>query len=230
MTAMSHQEEQEKLTFGTEGLAARDELLLKSLIRLLAHRTQQQWCYANGPADLMIIGDAPGPIETRIPISPTQSVLYLAQNFGSQTPYLRLPVRSNELEFTLNNLGADIVRSRFTLRSQNAPALASENDELKLLKWPAAALVGTRERLQMTTVLAGTGLSLALLAERTGTDIQVCRAFVQELMKAGVLEGRVTTKIPAADVPLAASVLPPPKPDIISRIRARFGLHLPGAR
>ena len=95
MTAMSHQEEQEKLTFSVEGLVARDELILKSLIRLLAHRTQQQWFYASAPVDLMIIGDAPVPIEQRVSVSPMQCVLYLSQNFGSRTPYLRLPVRSN---------------------------------------------------------------------------------------------------------------------------------------
>ena len=91
-------------------------------------------------------------------------------------------------------------------------------------------MLATRARLQMATVLAGNRISIAALAERTGTDIHLCSAFVQELTQAGVLEEQITAKTPAIDLPTPTKVTPAPKQDLISRIRARFGLSLPVSR
>ena len=46
------------LKYSVEGLSAHDALLLKSLVRLLSHRTHQQWSYQLTQAHLQVLGDA----------------------------------------------------------------------------------------------------------------------------------------------------------------------------
>ncbi len=104
------------LSFSVEGLSAREELLFKSFVRLLNHRTRHAWLYTARPmqfqadfkVDLRVVPD-----ETDHGlIPPEQCLLTLGTLHHIRNAYLRLPLRPEELEVALNRQGDQIISSR----------------------------------------------------------------------------------------------------------------------
>ncbi|MFS2055626.1 hypothetical protein ACEN8K_43375, partial [Variovorax sp. CT11-76] len=62
------------LSFSIEGLPARDELLFKSLVRLLDHRTHQHWAWQVEGADLRVVGDRAAALSAEAADSPLPPV------------------------------------------------------------------------------------------------------------------------------------------------------------
>lgn len=245
------QAEVREMRFCVHQLAARDELLLKSLIRLLSHRTHQRWVYSpEGAVDLVVLGDSLQEVSSAY----TQRIASLAQPGTSalaltighapqgQAHFLYLPLHASALEQMLNQLG------RLIATSQPAPkpvvnAVAaphfSAGDTFRLLRWPPTALLATALHRKLATLMAGKAQSLEVLQQRSGADGAACEQFLKDLHRLQLLE--VTS--PAAEfVPAFDNPLTPEKPahespvnwkasmGLVARIRSRLGLPSTASR
>lgn len=242
------------LYFSVQNISAREELLLKSVLRLLDHRCEQAWAYqpgTGGPgADLVIAGEGTPPKLNLSGRGMPQHLLVLGISAQASRPaFLRMPLRADELEAELNRLGGLICQQLAAGASKapgadrpaapNAPAPtsleskqldgAAQQAPIKLLRWPSANLITTRDRMRLATLMTGQPITLVALAARSGVAIEVCREFASDLGKAGFLgTGDHTAPAPqstSAELSKPAAVA---TTGLLSRIRTRLGLHLFG--
>lgn len=194
--------------FSIEGLAPRDELLFKSLVRLLNHRTLHGWFYTpeqgTKPVDLRVVSDH---LASSINPSPTpyfQGVLTLSAVERLQPGVLMLPVRADLLELQLNRLGQLIETTRrehlagaiatnpasvpvTPLYPLSAAVTTSSERPFSLSRWPSAGLLNSPAKLRMATILVGKSITLAELSRRTGQSLPLCSAFLDDLQRANLL-------------------------------------------
>ncbi len=215
------------LTFSVEGLPARDELLVKSFVRLLKHRTAHEWLYQAQPADLRMVAEGVLSKNLVANSGQQQQALVLGSLPNPRPGYLCMPLRADELQHELDRLGALIVEAR-PAGAENGVNWNAEAPA-RLLRWPPADLVATPQRMRLATLLTGKPLTLNQLHRRSGQPEAECGAFLNELLRAGLLAG--------AAVPAAASAAPAmEKPDtpavaptgLLSRIRNRLSLFTLG--
>ena len=224
-------ERDERFTYTTRGLASRDELLLKSVIRLLDHKTRHRWTYTDDAADLVVLGADVVTDDTGRQAGSGAYHLRLGYMHKQEANFLQLPLRPQELEHMLNMVGDRIAQSRRV----PAPAAADSMNphaQFRLLKWPSVDLLGTPERVKLTTMLARRPQSLAGLMQHTGCSQQLCAAFCDELRACGLLQisGGDTDAAPAPHSQQAGREASASRLDILSRIRLRLGLVLPVPR
>ena len=101
------------LRFSVQSMAARDELILKTMVQALNRRFESQgkvrWTYAaaNTAVDLQIIGDSLLPKTPRdLQIASAKSVLRVVHAPSAKHPYVLLPLRADELAIELEKLGS----------------------------------------------------------------------------------------------------------------------------
>lgn len=237
--------------FSIEGLVPRDELLFKSLVRLLNHRTQHGWFYTPEQGaeliDLRVVSDTLASSINPLPSPYFQGVLKLSAVERSAPGVLMLPVRADLLELQLNRLGQLIETTRrqlFAVTAATAPATlaqpvratAAATDRTVLLScWPPSNLVKSPARLRMATILVGRPTTLAELARKTGQPLPLCIEFLDDLRRANLLTNVSVSKdihLPAANANQQIKVVPaangpgsvPVSRGLLSRIRSRLGL------
>ena len=132
------------------------------------------------------------------------------------------------------------------------PAVKVEiDDNINLLRWPHANLVGTPPRLKLAAFMIGSGTTLRKLQTNSGQTLAACTAFVNDLQASGFLRvTSVTTQnsavvVSAADAsypaPVAIKTIQPAlekasrenhavlvMPNLFARIRARLGMSMTG--
>ncbi|WP_432727493.1 hypothetical protein [Variovorax sp. W6] len=245
------------LSFSVEGLPARDELLFKSLVRLLDHRTHQHWAWQVEDADLRVVGDrlpAPPPEE---PADRPVPLLTIGETPPSRGPFLRLPLHADALEAMLNRLGAMVVHARelglAASRRRTEQGTRGE-EEYRLLRWPSATLLDTTMRMKLATLLASRPASLQALQQRSNASAQECTDFIAALERAGFVAssgngngatGFANSRAPesiwpdshihsGSEAPHMAPAVPAPRatvePGLLARIRSRLGLLSSGPR
>lgn len=238
------------LGFSVEELSARDELLVKSLVRLLGHRTLQHWVFQPDPARAALrILDAEA-IPAQVGLPGSAPVLLVGRSDPGRGPFLRLPPHADEFERVLNQLGTQILQARVQGAAAQAPAPADSapvgGGSFRLLRWPAATMLGIPWRTKLATLMVGQALPINQLHQRSGVSLAECTAFVRELQQAGLLRevvtvGAVVTPAPQGLVPVTATstsgepaqpaplpqTVPAPKapPGLLARIRARLGFQ-----
>lgn len=228
------------LSFSVDQLSPRDELLLKSFVRVLDHRTHQHWHCVDSQGDLRVTGEAAGAAEAH----PAQPVLRVGQPGGGAAYALTLPLHAEELEAMLNRIGDAVVQTR----GAPAPACGAairDDEEFRLRRWPQAALLGSGDRVTLATLMSARPYTLPMLHRQSGVSLKVCGEFLHELRQAGLLHGTPAQAVPAAAPERAAqglasgapTTLPPSagarprvaapvaQPGLLARIRARFGLQ-----
>lgn len=193
--------------FSVRQLAARDELLLKSLIRLLSHRTQKRWVYcSDGPVDVVILGDhlyesfadpvESGPAALGIAQkSPAPLTLAIGHAQQAQSYFLNLPLHANALEQMLNQIGRAIPAAMAPVASVATGVHFSAGDTFRLLRWPPTALLPTVQHRKLATLLSGKSQLLEAVVERSGLQRRECEIFLQGLQRLQLLE---ITSLPAA--------------------------------
>ena len=226
------------LSFSVEGLPPREELLFKSLVRLLDHRTHQHWAWRADQADLRVVGEQGSAGKD----GPFHAVPVLAVGQADAPRgghFLALPLHAEELEKTLNRLGAMVVHAR-GLGLAAAEAEPADDEEFRLLRGPPVALLETPHRIRLATLMTGRPTSLGVLRQRSGLAAQDCLAFIADLRRSGLLEN--VREAPravqhAADGPQPEATTPatppahdPVQPGLLARIRSRLGLLPAGHR
>ena len=232
------------LRYSTLGLEPRDVILLKSLIRLLSHRTEHQWVCGHDDAHLEVIGPLADPASSLPPHQAPSPIRLVMANAPPPEAlhFLRLPLHVNELERMLNQLGQLIAKapapcSPTALNRLPTPTPAPA-PVYHLRRWPQAALLTSRERLNLATLMTVRPLSLAALQESSGQTAQACESFLNDLQSAGLLQPSAAVHVkphtsvgslPETDhkTGQAPAAQPAPVPQgLIARIRRRLGLTL----
>ncbi len=225
-------------SFSLHSLPAREELIFKSVVRLLSHKTHQLWLYypyyGTVRADLLVVAEGSIPRTSASHHGALQHVLTLGASGRSRDFYLRLPLRADELEAELNRLGGLIQASITTSNQPAAPAQPQELDvAFRLLRWPPAALLVTRERMRLATLMTGRAVTVISLQKLSGANLQTCSEFVDELRRAGLM--RDLTSQPARELEVATPPVSNTVPaqaggqsGLLARIRQRLGIQLFG--
>lgn len=232
-------------SYSIEGLSEREGLVLKSMMRLLSHRTECVWVYRQESSELKVVSDQVGAAHAAMPWA--QQVLTLGVIDSKRVAYLRLPLHANELEAELNRLGRLIVpnnnhiavlstapgrvAARLIEELGCLPERKPETEAMRLLRWPPASLLATPDRVRMATLLISSRLSLYALQQRSGASFDACALFFEDLKKANLLTipAQVTEPLARAAQPVAPGASDPP--GLFARIRSRLGLQkasLPG--
>ena len=233
------------LRFRVQQLSARDELLLKSLIRLLSHRTLQRWVYCtDGLVDVVISGDylyesfaepEQKPLAIASVAQQKSAPLTLAIGHARQEqPYfLYLPLHANALEQMLNQIGQAVPPAMSPVASPELAAHFSAGDTFRLLRWPPSTVLPTAQYRKLATLLSGKPQLLEKVIERSGLQRRECEIFLRGLQNLGLLE--------TISSPVVAVVLSTSKPveaqstgklpvhwraslGLVARIRNRLGL------
>lgn len=222
------------LSFSIEGLPAREELLLKSLVRLLDHRTHQHWSWKVELADVRIVGDQ---VHTADENHPTKAapVLHVGHVDPQRGHFLPLPLHTDMLESALNRLGALVLHARgLGIASSEEPW--TDGEEFRLSQWPPAALLETPTRMKLAAMLTGKPTSLAALRQRSAATTKDCTDFLDDLKAAGLIEIAVSGMTPLEGVHTLDAKAPDPQarpavqPGLLARIRSRLGLLPTGSR
>lgn len=215
-------ERRQPLTYSVFQLARRDTIVLKSSMRVLDHRFQHQWTDVHHGGDARITADAAGGQPG------TALVLYAGNDAIVKSISVPLPLRASEVERAFNQMGEAIVRIRGAKDSQ-ATLNYREDEILRLKRWPTDAIMYNDDRLRLGALISIRPCSLDTLQRLSELPMADCRAFVEDLMRAG----HVLTS-PSADpgLPVHAGLsahptrtkTSAPSRGLLARIRMRFGL------
>ncbi len=212
------------LSFTLLGLGQRDETLFKSFVRLVDHRTLQQWhCASDASADVLVVADSAGSVTT-----PQIPKIVLGSERRQEHGYLCLPLHADELESVLNAVGAGVLAQRAMVRNVLPASEQYSGGDIaaqvaQLLRWPPTDLLATPARVRLATLMTGRPLSVAALMQRSGVPEQVIFSFLQDLRGAGLLRltrpqnDRVSAAMRTSGASMATHGL-------IARIRGRLGL------
>jgi len=203
------------LSFSVDHLPVREELLLKSLMRVLDHRTRHEWRCVNQDqdADLRVTGLSHEAVRS------SAAVIFVGHHDEADLPagasQLKLPLRAPQVEAVFNHMGGLLE----TWRAEAAASAAfAAGTPVRLRRWPAASLLNSAERINLATLLSVRACTAQELHRRSGASVQACLAFLADLHRAGLLEEE--RRVQAA-VPMAAGA----RPGLLARIRARLGLQ-----
>ena len=224
--------------FSVSGLNSREELVLKSFIRLLDHRTQHAWQYAPLTAELCFVAE--GAKQSQLPtqqVQQIQQILMLGISSSNRPGYLQMPLRAHELEAELNRLGALIVPvSQAVQASLDAPSTAPDKSlelqPMRMLRWPPSAVLKAPGRLRLATLMTGQQMTVYSLQQSSGESLAECRAFFGDLRAANLLAAAPGAQLPPqAGAQVVKPASPPPQQNktsisLISRIRMRLGIQI----
>lgn len=205
----------EQLTFSLEGVAEREQILFKSFVRLLDHRTQQRWAWCEHGADLRVLG-----ADAAVPHTSGDAAILI---LGAQSPAgghrLALPIHADALERELNLIGG-LITARTAPHGQNNGAVLLE-DRIHLARWPTPDLLTSRDRIRLAALMTGKPMALQQVESLSGVDHEACLAFVRALAAAGILEHEPASESRPAPLTATPVVV---QPGLLSRIRSRLGL------
>ena len=232
------------LSFSVEGLPTRDDLLLKSLIRVLDHRAHHHWDCVEHGGDLRVSGT---PFSSAA-AGQGGAVLRMGYPPGEGEFGLPMPLHAGHLENMFNRIGDHLARQRADAAASAAHQPVRDDEQFRLRRWPPAALLGSSERLSLAALMSGRAQTLAALHRQSGVPLTVCIEFLRDLRQADLVLGSAAPApgpgapvAPAAETAPASprAVVPPPapvangpapQPGLLARIRARFGLQPSWAR
>ena len=188
------------------GLAERDVLVIKSMVKLLAGKTRDHWTASDGD-----------------PVHALIAPVGYAEALPAQTAIVRVtfPLRADYLWSQLDRASAQIELDMELLRPANRGADAGGGGggrRLQLMRWPPDSLLGSDLRyLRLATMLGARPFAVEELAAKSGIPLATCHAFAAMLHGNGVAEWLIDPDHPDASAPSAGSGL-------IGRIRSRLGL------
>lgn len=216
------------VTFSLNGLSHHDEILFKSFVRLLAHRTLQQWTFAPQGADVTVVTQ-----DSLKSVPAGQKALVVGHAHHGEPHFVSMPFHADALEQVLNDLGSSVTSDKQA--GPSAPAVDMPHAHFRLLRWPTAGLLTSTDRMRLATMMTGKWTSLATLQERSGVPAEVCSQFLIDLQQAGLLVDFTQAHQPGTETPRHdasgsdAGISPRNiEPGLISRIRSRLGIFSSG--
>ncbi|MCU1718474.1 hypothetical protein [Pseudomonas sp. 5P_3.1_Bac2] len=200
----------EPFTYAFAQLPMRDEVVFKSIVGLLAGRTQSQWQHVQGTeADLLVLGgdriaEGSRPCTARAVLKVTQ------QRTDSSELAVHWPLRANEVFERLEQIAR--------LLNQAGPGSHAFDPlcSYRLASWPTQEILGqTPANLRLATLLSARACNLEQLSARSAVELEDCLRLLRNLYKAGLLLEQVSASKVATT---------PTPPGFFARLRAHLGL------
>ncbi|WP_432719269.1 hypothetical protein R0381_000587 [Jeongeupia wiesaeckerbachi] len=208
---MSQRQNAQQFSYGFSRMPVRDQMVFKSIVRLLDGKTQAAWHFAEASQlDLLVQGNEPGGESAHS----ARIILQVGATSAESGPgklWLHWPLRANEVFERLDQ----------ATRSLALPEATSGDELVRLKVWPPQKLLQQDARyIKLATLLLSRAMSAAELSERSGIEQVACAGFVQQATEWGLLQ-RVT-----------AAETPPQHPGqnkntnlgLLERIRQRLNL------
>ncbi len=224
------------LNFGTEGLAARQDLLIKSLIRILDFKTQHRWVYQPEAADVWIVTEGTTlPAQTPHPLKPCQ-ILTICEGEKLGPCQLSRALKSDQIEDALNYVGNLLAPASATapvtapsLVAQATTAAAASIESFRLVRWPHTGLLANVQCIRMATLLLNRPMSLQEMVTQSGLAAAECAEFIQRLKLAGLVRLSQAHTLHAGTAPAPISLAYTPvarqQQSLFARIRNRLSLR-----
>ena len=221
-----------ELSFSINGLTSREDLLFRSYMRVVAQETLQNWLYkpfaydqlGNFKVDLQVVTEDKLPRELLTEITSPQTMV-ISHIERRKLGFICLPIDPKKLENELNRQGILLTSARTrTIASGCVSTTKADysHESVRLLRWPPPRLLGSAQRIQLATLMAGQAVTLAVLQKRSQQPAQTCLDFVLELQKAGFLYRCIDSR--PKPITGASKKLPLPL-GLLARIRNRLGLQ-----
>lgn len=225
-----------ELSFSVDGLTSREDLLFRSLVRVVSQNTPQNWLYRplayeqldHFKPDLLVVTEDKLPRELLIESTSSQTIV-ISHIERHKLGFMCLPIDPKKLESELNRQATLLTAARAgatlseSTRSAGDPyKISSTHESVRLLRWPPPGLLGSPQRIQLATLMAGQAVTLAALQKRSQQPAQACSSFIHELQKAGLLYRWVDSQ--TKPVSNSNKKLPVPI-SLLARIRSRLGLQ-----
>ncbi len=222
-------------TYTLRQVCQRDEIVFKSVVRVLQGKTRHVWQHTDGAnADLLVLGtqaagSQAGPAELA-----AQVVIHVSASAGPDSPELHLPVRVADLISHLDHAGDELAGratqctvARAVQIQPTEPVHEPLGERVSLARWPEPALLqGDIRYLKLAAALTGQPVSIIELAARTEFPLLLCQTFVDGMKAVGLLrvrDGMAPAHTQAAPpAPRAHNPPPPAAPGLIARIRSRL--------
>lgn len=231
----------QELSYSLEGMDPRDQILFKSLVRLLDHLTAQKWTYRPASADyrvdLLVVAEWHSPTRCGLLHHAAQPVLSIGKG-AERELHLSWPVQPLRLQAELDRIGSVAIKNQQASATAPSapgpsPSIAPVLDEsqklFRLKQWPASPYLAGVGRMRMATLLTGRAMGLPELQQRSALQLSVCSAFVAELLGAKLLvvtaaepATPASAPVPINDWPSSAKAFA--KPNLFARIRERLGI------
>lgn len=209
------------LRYSVHSLTVRDELLVKSLIRMLDHLAHQHWeCVEHG-ADLQISGL---PFYGALPAGAHVAVLRIGYPPAEGEFGLATPLRTDHLQQMLNSIGDDLERQRAAAAEIAAQQPMRGDESYRLRRWPPAELLYTTERRNLAALMSGRPQTASALHRLCGVPLAQCLEFLRDLRRADLLLGPASPAQVAQRSAASAAGLFLPS-GLLARIRSRLGLQ-----
>ncbi|RYF40913.1 MAG: hypothetical protein EOO25_11320 [Comamonadaceae bacterium] len=236
-------------TYCLQQLPVRDEIVFKSVLRVLQGKTRHAWEHTDASgADLVIRGAATAQADAPATFSHSHTGAHpdinVSTSAGTACRALAWPLRIADLIHCLDQAGdeiAGLARRAVPSRQANPPAPVAQpvppdagpltaSQRMTLVRWPGPDLLQRDIRfLKLATMLTGQPVSVLEMAERSGFPAALCRDFAEALQAASLVRllGDGTAGAGgrhAADSAARASGRPHPaaQPGLIARIRQRL--------
>ena len=220
------------LSFSVNGLTPSEDLLFRSYMRVVSQQTLQNWLYKsctydqldNFKVDLQVVTEDKLPSELLIQNSSPQTIV-ISHIERRKLGFMCLPINPKQLENELNRQGLLLTSAHALLMSSGhtfPKKSADSNESVRLLRWPPPGLLGSPQRIQLATLMAGRAVTLATLQKRSQQPAQTCLDFILELQKAGLLYRCIDSR--PKPITGASKKLPLPL-GLLARIRNRLGLQ-----
>ncbi|MDO9405228.1 MAG: hypothetical protein Q7T87_14440 [Polaromonas sp.] len=226
-------------TYSLHQLPVRDEIVFKSVLRVLQGKTRHHWEHTDSVgADLLIRATAPvssAPADFSHSHSGAHPDISVSTAAGTGCRALAWPLRIADLINCLDQAGDEIAAmARRALAPSMAPAETTPPGampptyRMTLVRWPGPALLQRDIRyLKLATMLTGQPVSLLEMAGRSGFPLAFCREFTDALQAESLVRVLGDSAAPAgsrsADGSRAASrPHPAAQPGLIARIRMRL--------
>ena len=193
------------LTFTTRYLVLRDELVLKSIVRILQGQTRHVWRYApTFDADLLVVGHHLKTDDDCDALNLADRVMLTIKADASEQPTGNASLRVGDVLIELNRLG-DIITESNGKRDLALISNGNSNPDRRfaLNRWPDWKLLqGDPRYLRVATVLATRPLTMLELAQKSDCDLGTCNAFVGALDGCQLLRWEAGNEASSIDAPL----------------------------
>lgn len=172
-------------TYTTRRMSMRDDLVFKSIIRILHGQTRHDWHFEpSGTADLMVIGpQAASANEDSHQLVHPAMIRVGCDVSGSG--HLALPLRVGDVLVEINRAGemlADLKHTENHLATDTIGHAQAQEVLISLLRWPVWDVLQQDSRyLRVATVLATGPSTISLLASKSGVPVEVCDQLVRVL-------------------------------------------------
>jgi hypothetical protein len=238
--------------YSTWGFEPRDEIVFKSIVRLLKSRLETEWRHEL--FEHLPVGTLPNIVFTNVeaweargrPSPPERCRLSFVTRARSAIELpkdvLRFPPRADDVLLMLRFLGrvhdaaVPTPTPATTTATDNAPPVAHtpqtpqtsvSNDTVRyrLTRWPPVSQLDSAASIRIATALSASSIGLAHLSAVTGQPKDVCVRFIERLNVQGLIEASGVATQPAEAARAAAeSNAAPVTLGLFQRIRQKLGL------